>query len=99
MKFYLSIGQYQIPQDWQQTYFLAISDLVMTILDRDGIGIFGDIYGDRGNLESLNHSTKPDSWRDVLTVVSEFTSVSRFISAINPETYPSGRYRQIAVPT
>ncbi|HBC42379.1 MAG TPA: hypothetical protein DCZ88_10910 [Pseudanabaena sp.] len=98
MKFYLSIGQYQIPQDWQRTNLLAISDLVMTILDRDRIGILGNISGDRGNLESLNHSTNLDSWRDALTVVSGFTRVSRFISAINPETYPSGRYRQVALP-
>ncbi|WP_434687308.1 hypothetical protein [Pseudanabaena minima] len=103
MKFYLSIGQHQIGyhQVWQRANFLAISGFAMTISDRDAIGICGDIYGDiscnilgdRGNLESPEHSTKQGSRRDALT------SVSRFISAINPETCPSGRYRQVAVPT
>ncbi|WP_271252453.1 hypothetical protein [Pseudanabaena sp. Chao 1811] len=95
MKFYLSIGQHQIGyhQVWQRANFLAISGFAMTISDRDAIGICGDIFGDRGNLESPEHSTKQDLRRDALT------TVSRFISAINPETYPSGRYRQIAVPT
>jgi hypothetical protein len=69
----------------------------MNILDRDSIGICGDIYGDisgdRRNLESPDYSDNKGSRRDALT------SVSRFISAINPETYPSGRYRQIAIPT
>ncbi|MFM7888361.1 MAG: hypothetical protein ACKPCM_17095 [Pseudanabaena sp.] len=98
MKFYLSIGQHQIPQDWQQANSLAISGFAMTILGRDEIGIGGDIFGDRRNLASSNHSTKQDSRRDALTNVSSFTSVSSFISAINPETYPSGRYRQVALP-
>ena len=99
MKSYLSIGQHQIgyPQVWQRANSLAISGFAMTILGGDAIGICGDIYGDisgdRGNLESREHSTKQDLRRDALT------SVRRFISAINPETYPSGRYRQIAVPT
>ncbi|WP_126387233.1 hypothetical protein [Pseudanabaena sp. ABRG5-3] len=99
MKFYLSIGQHQIGyhQVWQRANSLAISGFAMTISGRNSIGICGDIYGDisgdRENLESPEHSTKQGSRRDALT------SVSRFISAINPETYPSGRYRQIAVPT
>ena len=99
MKSYLPIGQHQIgyPQVWQRANTLAISGFVMTILDRDSIGICGDIYGDisgdRRNLESSNHSVNKGSRRDALT------SISRFISAINPETYPSGRFRQIAVPT
>jgi hypothetical protein len=99
MKSYLSIGQHQIgyPQVWQRANILEISGFVMTILDRDSIGICGDIYGDisgdRRTLKSPNHSVKKGSRRDALT------SISRFISAINPETYPSGRYRQIAVPT
>ena len=94
MKSYLSIGQHQIgyPQVWQRANSLAISGLAMTILGRNSIGSCGDISGDRGNLESPKHSVKQGSRRDALT------SVSRFISAINPETYPSGRYRQIAVP-
>ena len=99
MKSYLPIGQHQIgySQAWQRANSLAISGFVMTILDRDSIGIcggiYGDISGDRRNLKSPNHSVKKGSRRDALT------SISRFISAINPETYPSGRYRQIAVPT
>ncbi len=99
MKSYLSIGQHQIgyPQVWQRANFLAISGFAMTILGRNSIGICGDVYsdisGDRGNLESPEHSTKQSSRRDALT------SVSRFISVINPETHPSGRYRLIAVPT
>ncbi|PZO44943.1 MAG: hypothetical protein DCF19_00110 [Pseudanabaena frigida] len=99
MKSYLSIGQHQIgyPQVWQRANSLAISGFAMTILGRDAIGICGDIYGDisgdRRNLESPKHSVKQGSRRDALT------SVSRFISVINPETYPSGRYRQTAVPT
>ena len=99
MKSYLPIGQHQIgyPQVWQRANSLAISGFAMTISGRDVIGICGDISGDisgdRGNLESREHSVKQGSRRDALT------SVSRFISAINPETYPSGRYRQLAVPT
>ncbi|MFM7603476.1 MAG: hypothetical protein ACKO7R_20105 [Pseudanabaena sp.] len=99
MKFYLSIGQHQIGyhQVWQRANSLAISGFAMTILGRNAIrisgDIYGDIYGDRGNLESPEHSTKQGTRRDALN------GVSRFISAINPETYPSGRYRQIAVPT
>jgi hypothetical protein len=99
MKSYLPIGQHQIgyPQVWQRANSLAISGFVMTILDRDSIGIcggiYGDISGDRRNLESPDHSDNKGSRRDALI------SISRFISAINPETYPSGRYRQIAVPT
>jgi len=98
MKSYLPIGQHQIGyhQVWQRANFLAISGFVMIIFGRNSIGICGDIYGDisgdRGNLESREHSVKQGSRRDALT------SVSRFISAINPETYPSGRYRQFAVP-
>ncbi len=98
MKFYLSIGQHQIGyhQVWQRANSLAISGFAMTISGRDAIGncgdILGNIFGDRGNLESPEHSVKQGSRRDALT------SVSRFISVINPETYPSGRYRQIAVP-
>ncbi|MBD2319039.1 acylphosphatase [Phormidium tenue] len=99
MKSHLSIGQHQsgYPQVWQRANTLAISGFVMNILDRDSIGICGDIYGDisgdRRNLESPDYSDNKGSRRDALT------SVSRFISAINPETYPSGRYRQIAIPT
>jgi hypothetical protein len=99
MKSYLPIGQHQIgyPQVWQRANTLAISGFVMTIGSQDAIGIcggiYGDISGDRRNLESPDHSDNKGSRRDALT------SISRFISAINPETYPSGRYRQIAVPT
>ncbi|WP_103666922.1 hypothetical protein [Pseudanabaena sp. BC1403] len=99
MKSYLPIGQHQIgyPQVWQRANSLAISGFAMTIGSQDAIGICGDISGDisgdRGNLESPEHSTKQGSRRDALT------SIGRFISAINPETYPSGRYRHIAIPT
>ncbi|MEA5477448.1 hypothetical protein VB774_07425 [Pseudanabaena galeata UHCC 0370] len=99
MKSYLPIGQHQIgyPQVWQRANTLAISGFAMTIGRQDAIGIcgdiFGDISGDRRNLESPDHSVNKGSRRDVLT------SLSRLISAINPETYPSGRYRQIAIPT
>ena len=99
MKSHLPIGQHQIgyPQVWQRANSLAISGFAMTIGSQDAIGIsggiYGDISGDRRNLESPNHSVNKGSRRDALTIIS------RFISAINPETYPSGRYRQIAVPT
>ena len=100
MKFHLSIGQHQIgyPQVWQRANPLAISRFVMTILGRDSIGIcgdtYGDIYGDRENLASPEHSVEQGLRIDTLN------SISGFNAFINPETYPlSGRYRRITVPT
>lgn len=95
MTSYLSIGQHQLryPQVWQRANSLAISRFVVTVLGRDFIGICSDVFGDRKNLEYPEHSPNQSLRRDALT------SVCRFISAINPETYPSGRYRQTALPT
>ncbi|WP_055077807.1 hypothetical protein [Pseudanabaena sp. 'Roaring Creek'] len=102
MNLYSPISQHQIgyPQVGHCANALVISGFATTILGEDTMEIGDDIFGDRDNLEPCERSAKQGGYlREFLASSSRFTSSSRVINAIHSETYPSGRCRNIAVPT